>query len=610
MMDLTPLEVRKKKGDFRRQIRGYDPESVDDFLDLVADRMEQLVRDNATLLETSGRLEHQVSEYREREKALTEALVSAQQLREEMRVKAVKEAEAARSQAEKDADEHRSLAAEEAEQARREAREILERAQAEARRELEDARNQAEAEAARIRAEIDRTRDRESATIHALQERRVMLLDSYRTLLEREMAELAMLPAVRGEVAEVHDEVVVSGDAEAASNDDTIRAEEAEGAELPEMSADLAALIEAAESDVDDLAWSSSDEEVVVEVAPEADPELEESEPEGLLGAADGIDDVVDERLFGADTPEEVDELVLEAAEEPVDDVVPEEVEDDDSWLSSLVDDAPPAPQAEQPTARRPAWEQEEVGDGSDEDFIDSLIAQAGVTPAMSGSDAATSGEPPAFLDEVDDMAAVLETEAVAEVEDEPGMIELLDEEPIADVAIARAEPQPQDDASSREDEPAEIAAETGNDDEPGAGTDPLDSIDVLDGDDGFDALFGDGDDDPADFDFDAALATATGFGAAPESVRTDADNAFDLGIELDDTKSPLDLGRGGAGPFGSLEDLGFGGNRNGFSPTSRGELTLRPLSPEEEAPDLPAESRPRDESDDDMFSTMFRGRE
>ena len=55
MIDLTPLEVRKKKGDFRRGFRGYDAELVNDFLDLVADRMEELVRENMSLAERFGR---------------------------------------------------------------------------------------------------------------------------------------------------------------------------------------------------------------------------------------------------------------------------------------------------------------------------------------------------------------------------------------------------------------------------------------------------------------------------------------------------------------------------------------------------------------------------
>jgi DivIVA domain-containing protein len=65
---LTPLEVRKKKGDFRRIMRGYDPGLVDDFLDLVADRLEELVRENLSLAERVARQDQQVAEYRERER--------------------------------------------------------------------------------------------------------------------------------------------------------------------------------------------------------------------------------------------------------------------------------------------------------------------------------------------------------------------------------------------------------------------------------------------------------------------------------------------------------------------------------------------------------------
>ena len=92
MIDLTPLEVRKKKGDFRRGMRGYDPQSVDDFLDLIADRLEQLVRENGSLSDRVRRSEEQVSDYRERERALTEALVTAQEVREEVRRQAEKDA--------------------------------------------------------------------------------------------------------------------------------------------------------------------------------------------------------------------------------------------------------------------------------------------------------------------------------------------------------------------------------------------------------------------------------------------------------------------------------------------------------------------------------------
>jgi len=77
MIDLTPLEVRKKKGDFRRSLRGYEPALVDDFLDLAADRIEQLARENSSKSERLAELERRVGEYRDRERALTDALVIA-----------------------------------------------------------------------------------------------------------------------------------------------------------------------------------------------------------------------------------------------------------------------------------------------------------------------------------------------------------------------------------------------------------------------------------------------------------------------------------------------------------------------------------------------------
>lgn len=92
MIDLTPLDVRKKKEDFRKAVRGYDPAQVDAFLDVVADRLEELVTENRRLAERSEQLEERLAHFKDRERALNEALLAAQELREE-----------ARSQAERDA---------------------------------------------------------------------------------------------------------------------------------------------------------------------------------------------------------------------------------------------------------------------------------------------------------------------------------------------------------------------------------------------------------------------------------------------------------------------------------------------------------------------------
>lgn len=149
MIDLTPLEVRKKKGDFRKGMRGYEPQAVDDFLDLVADRLEQLVRENSAMNDQFARLENQVNDYRERERALTEALVTAQEMREEMRKQIEKEVELKRREAEADADS--------------------------------------------IRAEAEQIRQREHESIRRLRARQAQFILSYRAFLERELAELSVM---------------------------------------------------------------------------------------------------------------------------------------------------------------------------------------------------------------------------------------------------------------------------------------------------------------------------------------------------------------------------------------------------------------------------------
>lgn len=114
MIDLTPLDVRKKKGDFARSIRGYDPGVVDGFLDLVAERMEELVRENVALKERTASLADTVGGFRDREQAMNEALVSAQQLREELRAQAARDSELLLREAKSEAAQIRAEAGREA----------------------------------------------------------------------------------------------------------------------------------------------------------------------------------------------------------------------------------------------------------------------------------------------------------------------------------------------------------------------------------------------------------------------------------------------------------------------------------------------------------------
>jgi cell division initiation protein len=199
MIDLTPLEVRKKKGDFRRVMRGYEAGPVDDFLDLAADRMDELVRENAQLNDRVRRLEEQVRDYRDRERALTEALVTAQEMREEMREQSSREAEIAK--------------------------------------------REAEAEAERIRHDAELARDRELEAIRQLRERQHQLVAGYRVLLERELAEITVvarsLEASLG-VSPATD-VTASQDADTARparpDDDSTAAAASVAADLPQPAA-------------------------------------------------------------------------------------------------------------------------------------------------------------------------------------------------------------------------------------------------------------------------------------------------------------------------------------------------------------------------------------
>ena len=101
---LTPIDIRRY--DFGTALRGYDKARVDQFRDQVAAEVDRLLRLNQELDTKSKGLVEQLKGFRERDKALNDALVSAQQLRAEIREQADREAQLlmreARAQAERD----------------------------------------------------------------------------------------------------------------------------------------------------------------------------------------------------------------------------------------------------------------------------------------------------------------------------------------------------------------------------------------------------------------------------------------------------------------------------------------------------------------------------
>ncbi len=93
MIDLTPLDVRTKRGDFGKGLRGYDPREVDGFLELVAERMEELVKEKLVFREQVERLGEKVAVQEGREQAVQAALVTAQELRQDVKEQARREAD-------------------------------------------------------------------------------------------------------------------------------------------------------------------------------------------------------------------------------------------------------------------------------------------------------------------------------------------------------------------------------------------------------------------------------------------------------------------------------------------------------------------------------------
>jgi DivIVA domain-containing protein len=88
---LTPLDVRSQE--FARALRGYDRAQVDEFKLAISEELDRLLRERAQNEERLRSAQEQLRAYQDRERAMNEALVAAQQLRVDSREQAEREAE-------------------------------------------------------------------------------------------------------------------------------------------------------------------------------------------------------------------------------------------------------------------------------------------------------------------------------------------------------------------------------------------------------------------------------------------------------------------------------------------------------------------------------------
>jgi DivIVA domain-containing protein len=169
---LTPLDVRR--WEFGSALRGYDRARVDEFKARVADEIEELNRRINDLDSKARGFHEQIRTFRERDRAINDALVSAQQLRNDIREQAEKEGNLTLAESKADAEKVLTEAKQRAEETLREAQDqankILREATAEGRALVDDSRSAAK-KIARDLDELNRSRQSYLSQMKALAER-------------------------------------------------------------------------------------------------------------------------------------------------------------------------------------------------------------------------------------------------------------------------------------------------------------------------------------------------------------------------------------------------------------------------------------------------------
>lgn len=89
-MNVTPLDIQQKK--FHTGMRGYERKEVDEFLDLIREEMEALVREVTELREFRESYDEREKALNEKEEAVKNTMLMTQKLVEDLKENARKEA--------------------------------------------------------------------------------------------------------------------------------------------------------------------------------------------------------------------------------------------------------------------------------------------------------------------------------------------------------------------------------------------------------------------------------------------------------------------------------------------------------------------------------------
>jgi cell division initiation protein len=97
-MKITPIEIQQMR--FKIRLRGYDREEVQRFLEELAQTVESLNRDNATLREKLSLTERQLADLKKTEATLSNTLIAAQSIVDDLKEAAQRDAELIMKEAE------------------------------------------------------------------------------------------------------------------------------------------------------------------------------------------------------------------------------------------------------------------------------------------------------------------------------------------------------------------------------------------------------------------------------------------------------------------------------------------------------------------------------
>ncbi|MBL4931042.1 MULTISPECIES: DivIVA domain-containing protein [Clostridium] len=90
-MKITPADISNKE--FKRGLRGYSPEEVDEFLDEIVENYEEIYKENSHLKDTVTNLTEKLDHYNKIENTIQNTLLLAQNAAEQARSSSQKEAD-------------------------------------------------------------------------------------------------------------------------------------------------------------------------------------------------------------------------------------------------------------------------------------------------------------------------------------------------------------------------------------------------------------------------------------------------------------------------------------------------------------------------------------